>query len=103
MGRDLDSGTDAHQYALIRTTIDLPDELSRALKARPASSGVTLRDLGQRFVEQGLRQPSVPVGADVGRRQPPPVIIGPKRAPIPAVSRAQVRRLEEEEDEVTHA
>jgi len=84
----------------MRTTIDLPDELYRALKARAALNGVTVRDLVRRYVEQGLQQPSAP---QPGRRQPPPVIIPPRGVPIPALARAELRRLEEEEDEAQHA
>ncbi|HXG03045.1 MAG TPA: ribbon-helix-helix protein, CopG family [Candidatus Binatia bacterium] len=87
----------------MRTTIDLPDDLYRALKARAALSGTTLRELVRRLVEQGLRQPSAPPGPGASRRQPPPVIIQPTGRPIAALSRDRVRRLEEEEDEAKHA
>lgn len=87
----------------MRTTVDLPDELYRALKARAALNGVTVRDLVRRYVEQGLSQPSVSADAGLSRRQPPPVIIAPRGVPIPALPRAELRRLEEEEDEAKHA
>ena len=85
----------------MRTTMDLPDELYRALKARAALSGVTLRGLVLRLIESGLRAPARE--ADRARRGPPPVIIAPSGVPIPAVSRRQLRGLEEEEDERKHA
>jgi hypothetical protein len=84
----------------MRTTVDLPDELYRALKIRAASSGVTLRHLVERLVEQGLRQPS---GAAGRPGEPPPVIIPPRGVPIAAVPRAELARLEEEEDQAKHA
>jgi hypothetical protein len=84
----------------MRTTIDLPDELYRALKVRAARNGVTLRDLVRRLVEQGLRQSS---RADGQTDQSPPVIIPPRGVPIAAVSRAELARLEEEEDLNKHA
>jgi plasmid stability protein len=87
----------------MRTTVDLPDNLYRALKARAALSGVKMRDLIRRFVEQGLHQPSKPPDGALGRREPPPVIIPPRGITIPAVSRAELLRLEEEEDEAKHA
>lgn len=87
----------------MRTTIELPDELYRALKARAALSGVTMRDLVRRYLEQGLKQPGVPSDTRPGQRQPPPVIIAPQGVPIPALSRAELHRLEEAEDEVKHA
>jgi hypothetical protein len=82
----------------VRTTVDIPDELYRALKARAALNGVTVRELVRRYIEQGLRQPSAS-GARAARRQPPPVIVPPRGVPIPAVPRVELRRLEEAEDE----
>ncbi|MDR7435333.1 MAG: ribbon-helix-helix protein, CopG family [Armatimonadota bacterium] len=87
----------------MRTTIDLPDDLYRTLKARAALSGVTMRELIRRFIEQGLRQPVVADRSAPGRREPPPVIIPPRGVPIPALSRKELRRIEEEEDEKAHA
>lgn len=83
----------------MRTTVDLPDELYRALKARAALNGVTVRDLVRRYVEQGLKQPIVRGDTDLGRRQPPPVIIPAGGVSIPALQRAELYRLEEEEDD----
>jgi hypothetical protein len=86
----------------MRTTIDLPDELYRVLKARAGLSGVTLRQLVRRLIEQGLHSPADE--AALARRQgPPPVIIRPRGVPIPAASRAELTRLEEEEDEAKNA
>ena len=62
-----------------------------------------MRDLIRRFVEQGLRQPGKPPDVDHGRRAPPPVIIPPRGIPIPAVPRAELLRLEAEEDEAKQA
>lgn len=39
----------------MRTTIDLPDELFRQLKARAALEGVSMKTMVLGFVEQGLR------------------------------------------------
>ena len=91
-----------HQDAFVRTTIDLPEELYRALKARAALTGVTLRDLVRRLIEQGLRQP-VGEKRPAERRDPPPVIIAPRGVPIHATSRADRQRFEEGEDEERHA
>jgi len=87
----------------VRTTIDLPDDLFRALKARAALGGVTLRELTQRLIEQGLRSPVHGSAPGAARREPPPVIIPPRGKPIAAVPRAELARLEEEEDEAKHA
>jgi plasmid stability protein len=38
----------------MRTTLDLPDELFRTLKARAALEGTTLKEIVQRLVRAGL-------------------------------------------------
>jgi hypothetical protein len=86
----------------MRTTLDLPDDLYRALKARAALRGITLRQLVQRLIEQGLRSPETGT-ISAGRRSPPPVLIPPRGIYIPAVSRADLRHMEEEEDEAKRA
>jgi hypothetical protein len=91
-----------HQNASMRTTVDLPDDLYRTLKARAGLTGVTLRQLVQRLIEQGLRSSSNDE-VSVSRHGPPPVIIPPRGVPIPAISRAELTRIEEEEDEAKHA
>jgi len=92
-----------HHYAFMRTTIDLPEEMYRALKTRAALSGVTLRELVRRLLEQGLRGPGSGQAGAPGRHSPPPVIIPSRGVPIPAVPRATLRRLEEQDDEAKHA
>jgi hypothetical protein len=86
----------------MRTTIDLPENLYRSLKARAALSGLSLRELIRRLIEQGLRSPGPGPGAR-GLREPPPVIIPARGVPIPALSQAERLRLEEAEDEAKHA
>jgi len=41
----------------MRTTLDLPDQLFRTLKARAALQGRSLKDLVVSYVERGLREP----------------------------------------------
>lgn len=87
----------------MRTSLDLPDDLFRALKARAALSGVTLRELTRRLIEQGLRSPVHEPLPGVLRREPPPVVILPRGTPIAAVPHAELVRQEEQEDEAKHA
>ena len=87
----------------MRTTIDLPDDLYRSLKARAALSGATLREIVQRLIEQGLRSPTLDTRRAPGRREPPPVVVPPRGVIIPALSRATLLRIEEQEDEDKHA
>lgn len=86
----------------MRTTVDIPDDLYRTLKARAGLSGVTLRQLVQRLIEQGLRSSTGEVDSRK-RHDPPPVIIPPRGVAIPALLRAELTRMEEEEDEAKHA
>jgi hypothetical protein len=86
----------------MRTTVDIPDDLYRTLKARAGLTGVTLRQLIQRLIEQGLGSPAGGT-ASGNRHGPPPVIIPYRGVPIPAVSRGDLMRMEEEEDESKHA
>jgi hypothetical protein len=85
----------------MRTTIDLPDDLYRTLKARAAFGGTTLRALILQLVEQGLRQPEA--RGQTSQREPPPIIIAPRGVPIRALSASELRRLEEDEDVSRHA
>lgn len=86
----------------MRTTIDLPDELLRTLKARAALGGLTLREVILRLIEQGLQATAFKPVAGQTRKAPPPVIIPPRGVPIRALSHDEVRRLEEGEDEARH-
>lgn len=83
----------------MRTTIDLPEDLYRSLKARAALAGISLRELVQRLIEQGLRADILESRSSKGRREPPPVIIPPCGVPIPAVSHEERKRLDESEDQ----
>lgn len=95
--RGLDCDASTHQYAFMRTTIDLPDELYRSLKVRAALDGTTLREVITSLVEQGLRHP-VRGASDVPRRGPPPVIVASRGIPIQPLEPARMRELEETED-----
>lgn len=87
----------------MRTTIDLPDDLYRALKVRAALNAMTMRELARHLLERGLRQPGGGLPSPPGSREPPPVIAPLLGVPIPALTRAELRRLDEEEDEAAHA
>ncbi len=86
----------------MRTTIDLPENLYRTLKVRAGMSGLTLRELVQQLIEKGLSSPRGAM-ASPNRHAPPPVIIPYRGMPIPAVSRAEIARMDEEEDEAKYA
>jgi hypothetical protein len=92
-----------HKYAEMRTTLDIPDDLYRSLKARAALNGVPMREIVTQLIHLGLR--SVPSAAPTRDRRhaPPPIAIPPRGVPIAALSHEDKLRAEEIEDEAKHA
>jgi len=84
----------------MRTTIDLPDDLFRQAKAKAALSGIKLKDLIARYVEQGLRHGESMPPAQPRQRSPLPVIskAATSGQPIPALSNAEIQAILDEED-----
>ncbi len=74
----------------MRTTLDLPDDLMRHLKARAALEGRSLRDLVLELVTRGLQAPvSVPSPAP-----PPEVRLGrPLALPASLLTHANLSAL----------
>ena len=81
----------------MRTTLDLPDELFRQVKAVAAVNGISLKDLLRRFVETGLRQPESPPGL-AGKRSKLPVIKRRNKRVIPNLTPELQAKLEQEDD-----
>jgi hypothetical protein len=81
----------------MRTTIDLPDELLRQVKAKAALSGLRLKDLITRYVEQGLRgaSPTPPLRR---RRSELPVARAATGSPLRSLCNADIQRLLDEEE-----
>lgn len=81
----------------MRTTLDLPDDLFRQVKARAALQGSSLKELLMRYVESGLRQSEQ--SKAVGRRRSRLPVIK-RRGPgvIANVTPGLRARLEQEED-----
>jgi hypothetical protein len=80
----------------MRTTLELPDNLFRQVKARAALNGSTIKALVTRYVENGLRQ-SDSTPARAGRRSALPVIKRGRKAIAP-VTAAVMARLDQDED-----
>ncbi len=97
-GPGIDPKAPTHQYADMRTTIDLPDELYRTLKTRAAIKGVTLRELVQGLIEQGLRQPAASAESFKAGEPPLPVAIPATGTPIRAFTNQELHELEMEDD-----
>ena len=78
----------------MRTTLDLPDELFRQVKAKAALEGTKLKQLLTRYVERGLRE----AGQPPRRRSNLPVIKRRGKLVIPNLTARRQNKLEEEED-----
>ena len=78
-------------------TIDISDGQYQDLISRAEASGLTLPLLIQQFIERGLRSPAES-NPPTGRHSPPPVIVPARGVPIPAMSREEIRRVEEEDE-----
>ena len=82
---------------LVRTTLDLPDDLFRQVKAKAALEGASLKDMLTRFIENGLRQPPRLAGPP-SRRSPLPTVTKRGKGVIPNLTPELQARLEEEDD-----
>lgn len=83
----------------MRTTLDLPDETFRQLKAQAALNGMKLKELVTQLIQRGLVN-GEPATAPVQSAENLPVAI--KRVPgsplTPALTNAQLYALLDEED-----
>ena len=81
----------------MRTTIDLPDELLRQVKAKAALDGLKLKDLITHYVEQGLK--GTPPTAPLRRqRSELPVARAATGRTLAALTNAQIQRILDEEE-----
>ena len=81
----------------MRTTLDLPDDLFRQVKAKAALEGATLKGMLTRYIESGLRQPARLAG-EPGRRSALPAMPKRGKGVIPNLTPELQARLEEDED-----
>ncbi len=72
----------------MRTTLDLPDNLMRELKARAALEGVKLKDYFAHIVQAALQRPAS--GGAQSARSPVPVFKRPGVKAMPAMSNAEL-------------
>jgi hypothetical protein len=86
----------------VRTTIDLPDDLFRRVKVRAALEGSSLKELITAFVERGLQERDSGRPTPSRRSSPPIIAKATTGRPIPALSNADLARIQEEEDLATH-
>ncbi len=81
----------------MRTTLDLPDDLFRRMKAKAALQGLTLKELLAQCVLMGLQNQT---GEEVSPRQRSklPVIKRRGKGVIPSLTPELQSKLEEEDD-----
>jgi plasmid stability protein len=77
----------------MRTTLDLPDDLFRKVKARAAVQGVKMKDLVAEYLQQGLETPVVPPTRSAGHRRPVPIVRPATGVPLPALSNAEIEEI----------
>ncbi|MHB8637899.1 MAG: hypothetical protein ACYC96_15660 [Fimbriimonadaceae bacterium] len=80
----------------MRTTIDLPEELLRRVKAAAALRGLKLKDLVATLIAQGLEAPATQ--QVTGQKRPVPVRIAPAGRRLRSFSNAEVEALFVRED-----
>lgn len=78
----------------MRTTVDLPDELMRAAKARAAEQGASLKDWFARVVSAQLARPLT----EAGRRRVRLPLIESKRPGTVRLTNADLAEIEAAED-----
>lgn len=83
----------------MRTTLDLPDPLFKAVKTRAIQQGVTLKELLASLIEAGLRAPLASEG-NPGSQNPPPLPVAwPADGSVtPARTNAGLFAILDEED-----
>lgn len=83
----------------MRTTLDLPDETFRKLKAEAALRGLKLKELVELFIERGLAADSVAPMTAVPRSRPPiPIARKADGSVTPALSNAALYAILDEQD-----
>lgn len=82
----------------MRTTIDLPDETFRQVKAKAALSGLKLKDLITLYVEQGLMGGPPSSSGPPRRRSELPVARAATGRTLPALTNAEIQRILDEEE-----
>ena len=86
----------------MRTTIDIPDEVFRQLKAKAALNGQSLRELLTAFIRAGLKKSSAHGSARRGRSKLP-TIRSKGNWVVPNLTSELQQKLDEEEDLTRYA
>lgn len=82
----------------MRTTIDLPDDLLRQVKAKAAIDGMKLKDLIIHYVEQGLKGAPSPTAPLRRQRSELPVARAATGHTLAALTNAEIQRILDKEE-----
>jgi hypothetical protein len=82
----------------VRTTIDLPDEILRQVKAKAALGGLKMKDLIARYVEQGLRGALPPTTPHKRQRSELPVARAATGRTLPDLTNTEIQSILDEEE-----
>ena len=91
----VDSKASKHQYACMRTTLDLPEPLLKRAKIEAVQRGTTLRELVGAALQREL---AAPAGAKLARRRRRFPIFGSNAPGSLRLTNARIAKLEGEED-----
>ncbi|MFO1529379.1 MAG: antitoxin [Kiritimatiellia bacterium] len=75
----------------MKTTLELPDDLIRAMKLRALDEGRKLKDMAAELIRRGLEQPATPT--PVRRRVKLPLIVAEPGAPAFSMTGEDIDRV----------
>ena len=82
----------------MRTTVDIPDDLYREVKAKAAHQGVKLKEMLERFIRHGLESDGLFGDSSRAKRCPLPIIIPSAGTKLPAYTNAELFAILDDED-----
>ena len=86
----------------MRTTIDLPEDLLRRVKATAALRGMKMKDLITEIVGSGLAESTRHDAGRYGMKCPIPVTIPATGRKIPVLTNAQIFEIFDRDDDEIH-
>ncbi len=86
-------------WCIVKTTVDLPDELMRTVKVRAASEGRSLKDVMSELIRRGLARDGRPAGGVTSRVRLPLVRCAHGASPSDEVTPERVATLLAQEEE----
>jgi plasmid stability protein len=72
--KQLDRKLESWKVVSVKTTLDIPDDLLRAMKMRAVQEGRKFKDVAAEIFRRGLAQPRMAANSDGGQRVKLPLI-----------------------------